>query len=137
MIALCLGKLITCSLKSRLEAYAEEDYLIGENQNGFRKKFKVRPYSFIQFWSTHCFVELLILNRHLSLCGEGHTRKPDLAPFVWPGLKVGLASILVPKLTPDKFWAWLQFWHLRKCLASTLKIFFFFPTLDLFTLNIQ
>ena len=33
----CLGKRFTCILNSRLEAYAEEVNLIGENQVGFRK----------------------------------------------------------------------------------------------------
>ena len=33
----CLGKLFTCILNSRLEAYAEEVNLNGENQVRFRK----------------------------------------------------------------------------------------------------
>ena len=62
---------------------------------------------------------------------QRHTIKPGLAPFFWPGLKVGLASILAPTLAPNKFLAWLQklawpqFWPLKKSLASNLKIFFF------------
>ena len=37
-----------------------------------------------------------------------HTIKPGLIPLAWPGLKVGLASILAPKLAPNKILAWLQ-----------------------------
>ena len=37
-----------------------------------------------------------------------HTSKPSLVPLAWSGLKVGLASILAPKLVPNKILAWLQ-----------------------------
>ena len=57
--------------------------------------------SFSRFRHTYMYVLFLIYNDY----GVWHTVKPGLAPFIWPGPKVRLASILAPKLAPIKLFA--------------------------------
>lgn len=69
----------------------------------------------------------------LTLSWKWHTINSGLALLAWPGLKVGLASFLAPKLAQKKFLAWLQnldwpqIWSFKQCFGSIL----FFQT-DIF-----